>query len=128
MTEFLRLLKSDDKDIEDCPIKAAQFGRLVALVDDNTLSGNSAKKVLLAMYQNGKDPETLIKELNLTQVTDTTAIEKIIDTVIEANPEQRAAYKAGKDKLISFFMGQVMRAMKGKGNPTVIDEILKRKL
>ena len=80
------------------------------------------------MYRNGKDAETVVQEQGLVQVSDTGAIETIIDEVIKANPGQAAEYKAGKDKLFGFFVGQVMKASKGKANPDVVNQLLKKKL
>lgn len=128
MTELMRELKNADADIETCPVKAEQLASLVALIDAGTISGNIGKKVFEEMYVTGKNPEDIIKEKNLVQVSDTSAIEKIIDEVITANPGQYQEYKSGKDKLFGFFVGQTMKAMKGQGNPGVINEILKKKL
>lgn len=128
MTELLRELKNDDTEIDKCKIKPEQMARLVALIDDGTISGKIAKTVFEDMYKTGADPDVIIKEKNLVQVSDTAAIEKIIDDVIIANPEQHQQYKSGKDKLFGFFVGQVMKSMKGQGNPGVINDILKKKL
>lgn len=127
-SELLRELKNDDRDIQDCPVSAQNLGKLVALIDNNTISGKIAKVVFEDMYQTGKTPDVIIKEKNLVQVSDTSAIEKIIDDVIAASPTQLADYKSGKDKLFGFFVGQVMKAMKGQGNPGVINDLLKKKL
>jgi aspartyl-tRNA(Asn)/glutamyl-tRNA(Gln) amidotransferase subunit B len=80
------------------------------------------------MYKTGKDAEVIVKEQGLVQVSDTGAIETIIDEVIKANPAQAADYKAGKDKLFGFFVGQVMKASKGKANPELVNQLLKKKL
>lgn len=128
MSELLRELKNTGKEITECPVTAEHIAKLVQLIDNNTISGKIAKTVFEEMFQNGKDPESVIKEKNLVQVSDTSAIEKIIDEVIAANPGQHAQYKSGKDKLFGFFVGQVMKAMQGQGNPGVVNEILKKKL
>lgn len=128
LTELLRELKKDEKEIEDCPVHPKNLGKLVALIDNNTISGKIGKAVFGEMYKSGGDPEKIIKEKNLAQVTDSSAIEQVIDEVIAANPNQYEQYKNGKDKLFGFFVGQVMKAMKGKGNPQIVNELLKKKL
>jgi aspartyl-tRNA(Asn)/glutamyl-tRNA(Gln) amidotransferase subunit B len=97
-------------------------------IDDNTISNKIAKTVFDAMWQSGKDADAIIGEQGLKQVTDTGAIEAAIDAVLAANPGQVEEYRAGKDKLIGFFVGQVMRATKGKANPAALNELLKKKL
>lgn len=128
MTELLRELKKDEKEIEDCPVTPKHLANLVALIDNNTISGKIAKTVFQEMYKTGQDPETIIKEKNLSQVTDSSAIEKVIDDIIAANPNQHEQYKSGKDKLLGFFVGQVMKAMKGQANPQIVNDLLKKKL
>ncbi len=128
MTELMRELKIADLEIESCPIKPEHIARLVALIDGSTISGKIAKTVFEEMFKTGVDPDKIIKDKNLVQVSDTGAIEKIIDEVIAANPSQHAEYKSGKDKLFGFFVGQTMKALKGQGNPGMINELLKKKL
>ncbi len=128
MTELLRELKNSQTDITNCPIKASSLGQLVNLIEDGTISGKIAKTVFEDMYKTGDDPQKIIKEKNLVQVSDTGAIETIVEAVIAANPNQLAQYRSGKDKLFGFFVGQVMKEMKGQGNPAVINDIVKKKL
>ena len=128
MTELLRELKEANLEVAKSPIKAPQLARLVTLIEEGTISGKIGKTVFEAMFETGKDPDTIIKEQNLVQVSDTGAIETIIDKVIAANPGQLAQYKSGKDKLFGFFVGQVMKEMKGQGNPGVVNDLLKKKL
>jgi aspartyl-tRNA(Asn)/glutamyl-tRNA(Gln) amidotransferase subunit B len=128
MSELLRELKNDDREISQCPVKPEDLATLVKLIDDGAISGKIAKTVFEEMYKSGKAPEAIIKEQGLVQVSDTGAIEKIIDEVIAANPEQYAQYKSGKDKLFGFFVGQTMKALQGQGNPGVINDLLKKKL
>ena len=116
------------KTIEDSPVSAAALGRLLDLMADNTINGRIAKDVFDAMVETGKDPATIVDERGLRQVTDTGAIDQAVDAVLAANADKVAEYKSGKDKLFGFFVGQVMRAMKGKGNPALVNETLKRKL
>lgn len=128
MSELLRELKNDDREISQCPVKPEDLATLVKLIDDGAISGKIAKTVFEEMYKSGKAPEAIIKEQGLVQVSDTGAIEKIIDEVIAANPKQYAQYKSGKDKLFGFFVGQTMKALQGQGNPGVINDLLKKKL
>jgi aspartyl-tRNA(Asn)/glutamyl-tRNA(Gln) amidotransferase subunit B len=128
MSELLRRLNEHDVNIEDCAIKPLHFAELIALIDDNTISGRIAKTVFEEMFKTGDAPEKIIQEKNLAQVTDTGAIEKTIDEIIAANPGQHEQYKAGKDKLFGFFVGQVMKATQGKANPQIVNDLLKKKL
>jgi aspartyl-tRNA(Asn)/glutamyl-tRNA(Gln) amidotransferase subunit B len=128
MGELMRLLNGDGKEIDDSPIKPDRLAGLIKMIDGGVISIKIAKTVFEEMYKNGKDAETVVQEQGLVQVSDTGAIETIIDDVIKANPGQAADYKAGKDKLFGFFVGQVMKASKGKANPDVVNQLLKKKL
>ena len=97
-------------------------------ITDNTISSNTAKPVFARLWKSVDDADTIIDELDLRQITDTGAIEAIIDQIIAANPEQVAGYKSGKDKLFGFFVGQAMKATGGKANPAQLNELLKQKL
>jgi aspartyl-tRNA(Asn)/glutamyl-tRNA(Gln) amidotransferase subunit B len=127
-SELLRELNNDTKEIEACAISAKNLARMVALIDDNTISGKIAKTIFEEMYKTGQDPDKIIKEKGLSQITDNSAIEKIVDEVIVKFPEQHGQYKSGKDKLFGFFVGEVMKAMKGKANPQMVNDLLKKKL
>lgn len=100
----------------------------MALIEDNTISGRIAKDVFEIMFETGKDAGAIVEEKGLKQVSDTGEIEKIIDDIIAANPNQLEQYRAGKDKLLGFFVGQVMKATQGKANPGVVNKLLKPKL
>lgn len=128
INELLGILNKNEKTIETSPISAENLGGMIALILDNTISGKIAKDVFAEMYTSGKDATTIVDEKGLKQVTDTGAIEAIIDEVIAENPDNVAAYRGGKDKLFGFFVGQVMKKMQGKGNPAAINDILKKKL
>lgn len=128
MTELLRELKNSNKEISESPVKPKELARLIQLIEEGTISGKIAKTVFEEMVGTGQDPDRIIKEKNLVQVSDTGSIEKVIDKVIADNPQQLAQYKSGKDKLFGFFVGQVMKEMKGQGNPAVVNEMLKKKL
>ena len=114
--------------IENSPITAEKLGGLLALIEDNTISGKIAKDVLDLMFETGKDAAVIVEENGMKQVTDTGAIEKVIDEVMAANPDKVAEYRLGKDKLFGFFVGQVMKQSGGKANPAVVNDLLKSKL
>jgi len=113
---------------EESPISAAKLAGLLDLISNNTVSGKIAKDVLDKMFESGKDAHVIVEEEGLTQVTDTGAIEKVIDEVIAANPDKVAEYQSGKDKLFGFFVGQVLKASGGKANPAMVNDLLKKKL
>lgn len=114
--------------IEESPVSAEKLNGLIQLIADNTISGKIAKQVFDLMFETGKDAAAIVEEQGLRQVTDTGAIEKVIDDVLIANPDKVAEYKSGKDKLFGFFIGQIMKASGGKANPDMVNEILKNKL
>jgi aspartyl-tRNA(Asn)/glutamyl-tRNA(Gln) amidotransferase subunit B len=114
--------------IEDSPVAAEALGELIDLIADGTISGRLAKDVFAAMVETGERPGKIVEERSLKQVTDTGAIEAAVDAMLAANADKVAEYRAGKDKLYGFFVGQVMKATQGKANPGSLNEILKRKL
>ncbi|MGZ3743391.1 MAG: Asp-tRNA(Asn)/Glu-tRNA(Gln) amidotransferase subunit GatB [Pseudobdellovibrionaceae bacterium] len=129
MTELLRELNNNNLEIKVSPIKPAQLGQLITLIDKGTISGKIAKTVFLEMWKTSKDPETIVKEKGLIQVSDPAAIAKIVDEVLAANAQQVEDHKSGKKKnLFGFFVGAVLKASKGQANPEVVNEILQKKL
>ncbi len=128
MGDLMRLLNEENKTIEECPLKPSQLADMLKLIDKGTISGKIAKTVFDEMYKTGKDAEAIVKEKGLIQVSDEGAIEKAIDDVIAKSPKEVERFKAGDEKLLGFFVGQVMKAMKGKANPRMLNEILKKKL
>ena len=114
--------------IEASPVSAQAMGELIDLIADGTISGRLAKDVFSAMVETGERPGKIVVERGLTQVTDTGAIETAIDVMLAANQDKVAEYRAGKDKLYGFFVGQVMKATQGKANPAALNEILRKKL
>ena len=126
--ELLGALNKDAKALNDSPISAQNLGALVGLIEDKTISGKIAKDVFALMYETGKAPDVIVEEKGLKQVTDTGAIEAIIDEVIAENPDNVEKYRGGKDKLFGFFVGQTMKKSQGKANPAIVNEILKKKL
>ncbi|MFH1358040.1 MAG: Asp-tRNA(Asn)/Glu-tRNA(Gln) amidotransferase subunit GatB, partial [bacterium] len=128
MTELMRLLNDNNIDISASPVSPQNLATLLKLIDANTISGTIAKKVFSEMSTSGKNPETIIKEKNLSQVVDPEAIKKVIQEIITANPTQVEQFKQGKEKVFSFFVGQVMRAMQGKASPEMVNDLLKKEL
>ena len=128
MGELSSFLNKDGKDITECPVTSIDLAQLLLRIQDNTISGKLAKDVFEAMWAGEGTPDEVIEKKGLKQITDTGAIEKIIDEVMAANPQQLADYRSGKDKLFAFFVGQVMKASKGKANPAQVNDLLKRKL
>src|SRR5271166_5466151 len=114
--------------IERSPVSAEQLGALVDLIADGTISGRLAKDVFAEMVASGSDPAAIVEAKGLRQVTDSSAIEAAIDAVLTAQAEKVAEYRAGRDKLYGFFVGQIMRATRGKANPTLVNQLLKKKL
>jgi aspartyl-tRNA(Asn)/glutamyl-tRNA(Gln) amidotransferase subunit B len=127
MGDFFAILNKMGRGIEDSPISARHLGALLDLIADRTLSGKMAKEVLEAMAETGKPPGTIVEERGLRQVTDTGAIEAAVDAILAANPDKIAQYRE-KPTLFGWFVGQVMKAMKGQGNPALVNEVLKAKL
>ena len=121
-------LNRDGLDIEQAPVSATAVAGLLDRIHDNTISGKIAKEVFESMWAGEGSADEIIEAKGLQQITDASAIESIVDKVIAANPGQVAEYKAGKDKLIGFFVGQVMKETGGKANPGQVNAILKQKL
>ena len=126
--DFFGALNKAGKDIGDSPVSAEALGGLIDLIADNTISGRIAKEVFEEMFATGKAASAIVEEKGLRQVTDTGAIEAVIDDVLAKNPDKVAEYRGGKDKLFGFFVGQTMKASGGKANPALVNEILKAKL
>jgi len=123
--ELLGRLKEAGKDITDSPVSASSLAGLLDRIADDTISGKIAKDVLDAMMESGADADSIIEEKGLKQVTDSGAIDAIIQAVMHANPAQVEGYRGGKDKLMGFFVGQVMKASKGQANPGMVNQRLK---
>jgi aspartyl-tRNA(Asn)/glutamyl-tRNA(Gln) amidotransferase subunit B len=128
MGEITRSLNDSGTTIEACPIRPEQLAGLLKLIDNGTISGKIAKTVFDEMWRSGKAAETIVEEQGLVQVSDSGAIESIIDEIMAANAGQVDEYRSGKEKVFGFFVGQVMKASKGKANPSVVNELLLNKL
>ena len=127
-TELLRELEAAGFSAADSPVPAGELGALVRLIDEAKISGKQGKDVLVEMFKTGKPAQTIIEERGMVQVSDTGEIDALIDNVMSANAEAVANYRAGKEALFGFFVGQVIKASKGKANPKVVNERLRAKL
>ena len=127
-SELLRELENAGVTADKSPIPAAELGALVRIIDDGKISGKQGKDVLVEMFSSGRSAATIIEEKGLVQVSDTGEIDRVIDEVIAANPNQLEQYRSGKEALFGFFVGQVMKASKGKANPKIVNERLREKL
>jgi len=125
--ELAARLNKDGKDIASSPVSAEQLGAIIDLIGDNTISGKIAKDLFEIVWNEGGDPKAVVEARGLKQVTDTGAIEKVVDDIIAANPEKVEQAKA-KPTLAGWFVGQIMKASGGKANPQVVNDILKKKL
>ena len=128
MGDVLRVLNEKKVDIDDCPVTPDRLAKMIGLIGDGTISGKIAKTVFDIMAETGKDPESIVAEEGLRQITDTGAIEQAVAEAISANVKEAERYKGGEKKLLGFFVGQVMKATQGKANPQAVQEMLKEKL
>ncbi|HUW27619.1 MAG TPA: Asp-tRNA(Asn)/Glu-tRNA(Gln) amidotransferase subunit GatB [Sulfuriferula sp.] len=128
MGDLSAALNRNELDIADSPVSSRQLAALIQRIADGTLSGKLAKEVFEALWQDEGEVDAIIETRGLKQVSDSGAIEAIVDEILAANPGQVAEYRSGKDKMFGFFVGQAMKAMKGKANPQQLNDILKRKL
>jgi aspartyl-tRNA(Asn)/glutamyl-tRNA(Gln) amidotransferase subunit B len=128
MGDLAASLNKAGLDIEQSPVQPERLAGLIQRIADDTISGKLAKQVFEALWETGDTADAIIEQQGLKQITDSGAIEAIIDQIIAANPDQVAGYKAGKEKLFGFFVGQAMKATGGKANPAQLNELLKQKL
>ena len=128
MGDLLRELKKDSRDIVDCPVSPSALVDLLKLIQSGTISGNIAKGVFEEMYRTQNSAGSIVEEKGLKQITDSSAIEKIVAEVIQANPGQVEEFKGGKEKVLGYLVGQVMKASKGKANPGMVNKLLKEKM
>lgn len=124
ITELLREVKELEGGFDSIKVLPEHLARLVNLIEDGTINGKIAKQVFADMFGTGKDPDSIVKEKGLVQITDTAAIEKTVREVVEKNASQFAEFKAGKVALKGFFVGQVMKSSGGKANPKLVNQIL----
>ena len=127
-SEVLRELELRSVSADQSPVTASELASLIRLIDEGKISGKQAKDVLVEMFKSGKTAQAIVEEQGLVQLSDSGEIDALIDEVIAANPDQVANYRSGKEALIGFFVGQVIKASKGKANPKVVNERLRVKL
>ncbi|MBT5027512.1 MAG: Asp-tRNA(Asn)/Glu-tRNA(Gln) amidotransferase subunit GatB [Nitrospina sp.] len=128
MGDLLRDLKKEGRDITECPVSPAALIELLKLIESGTISGNIAKGVFEEMYQTQNSATSIVEKKGLKQITDSSAIEKIVEEVLQANPSQVEELKGGKEKVLGFLVGQVMKLSKGKANPGMVNKLIKEKI
>ena len=128
MTDIIRVAKELGVEYDELPVSAIQLAHLIALIDKGTISGKIAKEVFADMVETSNDPEKIVEEKGLLQISDEGAIKEVVDKVIAANPQSIADYKAGKDKALGFLVGQCMKEVKGKGNPQILNKLILEEL
>jgi aspartyl-tRNA(Asn)/glutamyl-tRNA(Gln) amidotransferase subunit B len=128
MGDLAAALKADGKEIGESPVSAAHLGELLVLVAKGTISGKQAKDVFAKMFASGEAPGVIVEREGMKQISDTSAIEKIVEEILAANPKQVEQYRAGRTAVLGFFVGQIMKATRGQANPAAVNEILRGKL
>ncbi|HPD61679.1 MAG TPA: Asp-tRNA(Asn)/Glu-tRNA(Gln) amidotransferase subunit GatB, partial [Thermodesulfobacteriota bacterium] len=128
MSEVLRLLKRDNREIEDCLVTPKQLAAMFQLIDKGTISGKIAKQVFEEIYETGSSAEEIVQKKGLVQVSDGAEIENVIEKILAANPDAVEKYRSGNTKVFGFFVGEVMKETKGKANPKIVNQILREKL
>lgn len=128
MGEYLRLLNAEGLEVSESKVTPEKLAALLKLQADGKISGKMAKVVFEELFNTGKEPETIVKEKGMVQISDTGALEEIVMKVLAANPQSVADYQAGKEKAIGFLVGQVMKETKGQANPGIVNQLLKKKL
>ena len=124
MTDIIRIAREQDVDYADLPFTAKRFASLIKLIDSGKISNSIGKTVFEEMVTSDKEPEVIVKEKGLLQISDEGAIKEVVDRVVAANPQSIADYKAGKDRALGFLVGQCMKELKGKGNPQIINKLV----
>jgi aspartyl-tRNA(Asn)/glutamyl-tRNA(Gln) amidotransferase subunit B len=128
MGELNRLLNVNNMEIEDSRLVPGEMVKLLKLIDAGTISGKIAKTVFEEMFSTGKEPEQIIKEKGLVQISDEDTLKAMIDDIVAANPKVVEDYKNGKEKAFGFFVGQLMKATRGQANPAIVNKLLQERL
>jgi aspartyl-tRNA(Asn)/glutamyl-tRNA(Gln) amidotransferase subunit B len=128
MGEVMRELNDRGATLTDCKVRPSELAALVRLVDDGVISGTIAKNVFKELFETGGDPEAHVKAKGLVQISDTSAIEGLVDEVLAENPAEVERYRGGDRKLTGFFVGQVMKKSRGKANPALVNQLLAKKI
>ena len=124
MTDIIRIARENDIEYSNLPFTPKRFASLIKLIDSGTISNSIGKKVFEDMIAENKEPEEIVKEKGLMQISDEGAIKEVVDRIVTANPQSIADYKAGKDRALGFLVGQCMKELKGKGNPGIINKLI----
>ncbi|MDP6657751.1 MAG: Asp-tRNA(Asn)/Glu-tRNA(Gln) amidotransferase subunit GatB [Nitrospinaceae bacterium] len=128
MGELLKELKNDEREIGECSVKPEDLTDLLKLIDEGTINAKMAKTVFEDMYHSGKPARDIVKEKGLTQITDSSAIESMVDQILQINADQVEQYKNGKEKVFGFLVGQIMKESKGQANPALVNKLLKERI
>ena len=128
MGDLMGHLNKENRQIQECLVKPEYLASLVRLIDEGEISGKMAKQVFEKLYESGEDPESIISQEDLQQISDQDQLTSIVERVLESNPEKVEAYRSGKEGLLAFFMGQVMKETRGQANPQMVSEMLEGKL
>jgi aspartyl-tRNA(Asn)/glutamyl-tRNA(Gln) amidotransferase subunit B len=128
LTELLRELNRDDREIDACAVTPEHLAGMLSMIEDGSISGKIGKQVFEEMYRTGRDPQAIVKEKGWIQIQDSSELTGVIDQVLETHPEEVNKYKAGKEKVFGFLVGQVMKATRGQANPKLVNELLRKKL
>ncbi|MBT5416103.1 MAG: Asp-tRNA(Asn)/Glu-tRNA(Gln) amidotransferase GatCAB subunit B, partial [Rhodospirillaceae bacterium] len=128
ISELFGRLNKASLEIADSPVSAAALGELVDMIADDTISGRIAKEVFDEMVETGQGAGAIVEAKGLKQITDTGALETVVDEIIAGNPEQAEQFREGKQSVVGWFVGQAMKATQGKANPKAVNEILRKKL
>ena len=128
MGEFLRLLKLNEKEVEEAKISSQNLGEMLKMIEKGIISGKIAKTIFEEMFNTGKSPQIIVEERGLTQISDEEEIGKVVDKIIKENPEVVESFKGGKEKSIGFLVGQVMKETQGRANPKLVNKLLRERL
>jgi aspartyl-tRNA(Asn)/glutamyl-tRNA(Gln) amidotransferase subunit B len=128
LSELLRELKRDEREIDACAVTPEHLAGMLAMIEDGSISGKIGKQVFEEMYRTGKEPDAIVKEKGWVQIQDSSELTGVIDQVIASHPDEVQKYRAGKEKVFGFFVGQVMKATRGQANPKLVNELLRKKL
>ena len=128
MTDIIRVAREGDYEYSNMPFTPVQLAQLIKLIDKGTISSAIAKKVFEEMVTTGQNPEKIVEEKGLIQISDEGAIKEVVEKILNANPQSIADYKAGKDRALGFLVGQCMKEMKGKGNPQILNKLILEEL
>jgi aspartyl-tRNA(Asn)/glutamyl-tRNA(Gln) amidotransferase subunit B len=128
MGELMRILNEENRSIEECPLRPSQLAGVLRLVENGRISSKTAKTVFEEVYRTGKAAEEVVREKGLLQIRDSDVVEKAVDEVVARSPKEVERFRAGEEKLLGFFVGQVMKATKGKANPRLVNDLVKKKL